>query len=139
MHIEPPGKFTRKFPPGERASMLIVMKPHASDAEVEAVNEKIRSLGLTPHPLPGAQRVAIGITGNKGPLNAEQFVSMSGVADAIRVSQPFKLVSREVKEEDTVIDVDGTPLGGPALTIIAGPCSVESKEQILEAAHGVKK
>ena len=119
--------------------MLIVMKPHATDADVEAVNAKIRSLGLTPHPLPGAQRTAIGITGNKGSLNAEQFLSMPGVADAIRVSQPFKLVSREVKEEDTVVDVDGVPLGGKTLTIIAGPCSVESKEQILEAAHGVKK
>jgi 3-deoxy-7-phosphoheptulonate synthase len=119
--------------------MLIVMKPHATDADVEAVSQKIRSLGLTPHPLPGAQRVAIGITGNKGPLNAEMFVAMPGVADAIRVSQPFKLVSREVKEEDTIIDVDGVPLGGPKLTVIAGPCSVETKDQILEVAHGVKK
>lgn len=119
--------------------MLIVMKPHAKPEEIEAVNVKIRSLKLTPHPIPGAQRVAIGITGNKGALDTELFASMPGVADAIRVSQPFKLVSREVKAEDTVIDVGGTPLGGPALTIMAGPCSVESKEQILEAAHGVKK
>ena len=63
---------------------------------------------------------------------------MPGVADAIRVSQPFKLVSREVKEEDTVIDVGGVPLGGPALPVMAGPCSVESREQILETAHAVK-
>jgi 3-deoxy-7-phosphoheptulonate synthase len=119
--------------------MLIVMKPHAHADEIEAVNAKIRSLGLTPHPIPGAQRVAIGITGNKGALDAELFASMSGVADAIRVSQPFKLVSREVKDEDSIIDVDGVPLGGPTLAIIAGPCSVESKDQILEAAHGVKK
>ena len=119
--------------------MLIVMKPHANADEIEAVNAKIRSLGLTPHPIPGAQRVAIGITGNKGALDSELFGSMPGVADAIRVSQPFKLVSREVKDEDSIIDVDGVPLGGPTLAIIAGPCSVESKEQILEAAHGVKK
>ncbi len=119
--------------------MLIVMKPHANADEIEAVNAKIRSLQLTPHPIPGAQRVAIGITGNKGALDVELFASMPGVADAIRVSQPFKLVSREVKAEDTIIDVGGTPLGGPTLAIMAGPCSVESKDQILEAAHGVKK
>jgi 3-deoxy-7-phosphoheptulonate synthase len=118
--------------------MLVVMKPHATEAEIEAVVEKIRGLGLTPHPIPGAQRVAIGVTGNKGGIETAQFETMPGVADAIRVSQPFKLVSREVKEEDTVIDVGGVPLGGKALAVMAGPCSVESKEQILEVAHAVK-
>ncbi|HVI74858.1 MAG TPA: 3-deoxy-7-phosphoheptulonate synthase [Anaeromyxobacteraceae bacterium] len=118
--------------------MLIVMKPHATQAEIEAVAEKIRGLGYTPHAIPGAQRVAIGITGNKGALEVGLFTDMPGVADAIRVSQPFKLVSREVKEEDTVIDVGGAKLGGPAVAVIAGPCSVESKEQILESARGVK-
>ncbi len=118
--------------------MLVVMKPHATEAEIEAVVEKIRALGFTPHPIPGAQRVAIGVTGNKASIDAAQFETMPGVADAIRVSQPFKLVSREVKEEDTVIDVGGVPLGGNALAIMAGPCSVESKEQILETAHAVK-
>ena len=119
--------------------MLVVMKPHASQAEIEAVTEKIRGLGLTPHAIPGAQRVAIGITGNKGALEAELFVTLPGVVDAIRVSQPFKLVSREVKEEDTVLDVGGVKLGGSAVAVIAGPCSVESKEQVLEAAHAVKR
>jgi 3-deoxy-7-phosphoheptulonate synthase len=119
--------------------MLIVMKPHATQAEVEAVAEKIRGMGLTPHAIPGAQRVAIGITGNKGSLDPGPFVALAGVADCIRVSQPFKLVSREVKEEDTVIDVGGVKLGGKALAVMAGPCSVESREQILETAHGVKR
>jgi 3-deoxy-7-phosphoheptulonate synthase len=118
--------------------MLVVMKPHATEAEIQAVVERIRTLGLTPHPIPGAQRVAIGVTGNKGSIDTGQFETMPGVADAIRVSQPFKLVSREVKEEDTVIDVGGVPLGGNALAVMAGPCSVESKEQILETAHAVK-
>jgi 3-deoxy-7-phosphoheptulonate synthase len=118
--------------------MLVVMKQHATETQVEAVVEKIRSLGLTPHPIPGAQRVAIGITGNKGGLEPALFDQLPGVAEAIRVSQPFKLVSREVKEEDTVIDVGGVPLGGNALAIMAGPCSVESKEQLLETAHAVK-
>jgi 3-deoxy-7-phosphoheptulonate synthase len=119
--------------------MLVVMMPHATQAEIEAVVEKIRSLGLDPHPIPGAERVAIGITGNKGGLDPELFTTLPGVADALRVSQPFKLVSREMKEEDSVIDVGGVPLGGKALTVMAGPCSVESKEQLLAAAHAVKK
>jgi len=118
--------------------MLVVMKPHATEAEVEAVVEKIRALGLVAHPIPGAQRVAIGVTGNKGGLDPGQFETMPGVADAIRVSQPFKLVSREVKEEDTVIDVGGVPIGGGTLAVMAGPCSVESREQIVEVAHAVK-
>jgi 3-deoxy-7-phosphoheptulonate synthase len=118
--------------------MLVVMKPHATEAEIARVVEKIRAMGFTPHPIPGAQRVAIGVTGNRGGIDTAQFETMPGVADAIRVSQPFKLVSREVKEEDTVLDVDGVPLGGRSLAIMAGPCSVESREQILEAAHAVK-
>ncbi len=118
--------------------MLVVMKPNATPAEIAAVEERIRSLGLVPHAIPGAQRVAIGITGNKGALDPAAFDLMPGVADAIRVSQPWKLVSREVKEEDTVVDVGGVPLGGRALAIMAGPCSVESKEQILETAHAVR-
>ncbi len=118
--------------------MLVVMKPHASQAEIDAVLEKIRGMGLQPHAIPGAQRVAIGITGNKGGLDPGQFETMPGVADAVPVSQPFKLVSREVKEEDTVIDIGGVKLGGPEIVAMAGPCSVESEAQILEAAHAVK-
>jgi 3-deoxy-7-phosphoheptulonate synthase len=118
--------------------MLIVMKPQATQEEIARVSEKIRGMGLTPTAMPGAQRVAICITGNKGALEAEEFLGMAGVADAIRVSQPFKLVSREVKEEDTVIDLGGVKVGGSHIAVMAGPCSVESKEQILEAAQAVK-
>ena len=119
--------------------MLIVMRPQATQAQIALVVEKIHALGLDAHEIPGAQRVAIGITGNRGALDPEFFASLPGVADAIRVSQPFKLVSREVKEEDTIIDVGGSRLGGPGLAIMAGPCSVESEEQILEVARGVKE
>jgi len=118
--------------------MLIVMRQDASADDVEAVVERVRGLGLAPHAIPGAQRTAIGITGNKGGLDAGLFEGMKGVREVIRVSQPFKLVSREVKPEDTVIDVGGAILGGPAIAVMAGPCSVESREQILEAAHAVK-
>ena len=118
--------------------MLVVMKPSATEAQVDAVVEKIRSLGFLPHAIPGAQRTAIGITGNKGGLDPSLFEGMPGVREAIRVSQPFKLVSREVKEEDTVVDVGGVEIGGQRLVVMAGPCSVESKEQVLEAARAVK-
>src|SRR6266542_826387 len=111
--------------------MLVVMKPHATQAEIDSVVEKIRAMGLAPHTIPGAQRVAIGVTGNKGSLDPGQFETMPGVADAIRVSQPFKLVSREGKEEDTVLDVGGVPLRGKEIAIMAAPCSVDSIEQIL--------
>ena len=119
--------------------MLIVMRPQATGAQIAAVVERIHALGFDAREIPGAQRTAIGITGNRGALDAEVFASLPGVADAIRVSQPFKLVSREVKEEDTIIDVGTSHLGGPGLAIMAGPCSVESEEQILEVARGVKE
>jgi 3-deoxy-7-phosphoheptulonate synthase len=118
--------------------MLIVMSQTATTAEVEAVAEKVRSLGLTPHAIPGAQRTAIGITGNKHGLDPGLFEGLAGVREVIRVSQPFKLVSREVQPEDTVIDVGGVQLGGKAIVVMAGPCSVESREQLLAAAHAVK-
>ncbi len=118
--------------------MLIVMKQNATPEQVEAVVERVRSLGLTPHAIPGAQRTAIGITGNKGGLEGAPFEGLEGVGEVLRVSQPFKLVSREVQPEDTVIDVGGVQLGGKAIVVMAGPCSVESREQLLAAAHAVK-
>jgi 3-deoxy-7-phosphoheptulonate synthase len=111
--------------------MFIAMKPHASPAEFEAVVEKIRALGLTPHPIVGTERQVVAVVGHTTGLDPEDlFGTMSGVAEALRVSQPFKLVSREVKEEDTVLDVGGVPLGGKSIAVMAGPCSVESKDQI---------
>ncbi|MGC4000970.1 MAG: 3-deoxy-7-phosphoheptulonate synthase [Anaeromyxobacter sp.] len=120
--------------------MFVTMKPHATAADFDAVIDKIRALGLTPHPITGTERKVVAVVGHTAGLDPEDlFGTMHGVAEAVRVSQPFKLVSREVKEEDTVIDVGGVPLGGKALAIMAGPCSVESKEQVLEAAFAVKK
>ncbi len=114
--------------------MLVVMKQDVTPSEVENVKEKIRSLGFTPHEIPGVQRVAIGITGNQGRISRDHFLSLPGVADAIPVSKPFKLVSREVKPENTTIRVGDALIGGTELTVIAGPCSVESRSQILETA-----
>jgi 3-deoxy-7-phosphoheptulonate synthase len=120
--------------------MLVVMKPTASEEEIRGVCRKIESLGFRAHPMPGAQRTAIGITGNPGPLEPAQFEALSGVAEAIPVSKPYKLVSREVKAEDSLIRVGphgSVTVGGPALGIIAGPCAVESREQAFRAAERV--
>ncbi|HET9087481.1 MAG TPA: 3-deoxy-7-phosphoheptulonate synthase [Acidobacteriaceae bacterium] len=119
--------------------MLIVMKTQATEEEVRAVCEHVESLGLRPHPLPGAQRTAIGITGNQGTINQGTFEELSGVAEVIRVSKPYKLVSREVKEEDTVIHFAGTDasIGGKNLAIVAGPCSIETREQAFAVAEQV--
>jgi 3-deoxy-7-phosphoheptulonate synthase len=118
--------------------MLVVMKPQATQPQIDAVTDRIRALGFTPHIIPGSSRVAIGVTGNKGGIEVEPFADMAGVADAIRVTQPFKLVSREVKPEDTVIQVGSARIGGKAIAIMAGPCSVESEEQIVTTAKAVK-
>src|SRR5689334_24145296 len=114
------------------------MRAHASDAEIAAVCEKIQSLGFRPHVMPGAERTAIGITGNHGPVPAAEFESLPGVAEAIPVSKPYKLVSREVKPDNTVVNVAGVPVGGDELALCAGPCSVESREQILATARAAK-
>jgi 3-deoxy-7-phosphoheptulonate synthase len=118
--------------------MLIVMKAGASRADVAAVEEKIRGLGFTPNEIPGATRLAIGITGNQGPVDPGHFTNMAGVADAVPVSKPWKLVSREVKPDDTFIDIGGARIGGGRFGVIAGPCAVESREQVDQAATAVK-
>jgi 3-deoxy-7-phosphoheptulonate synthase len=125
--------------------MLIVMKPHATEDDVCGVCRKIEAMGFRPHPMPGAQRTAIGITGNPGPLEPAEFESLPGVAEAIPVSKPYKLVSREIKNEDSLIEVKPSEgsgasftFGGRELAIIAGPCAVESREQAFAAASRVK-
>ncbi len=121
--------------------MLIVMKAQATPEEVQAVCEHIEQLGFRAHALPGAQRTAIGITGNEGSIDRGMFEELSGVADVIKVSKPYKLVSRDVKEEDTVIRFAGTnaSIGGRDLAVMAGPCSIESYEQAMTTAEQVAK
>ncbi|MBV9759580.1 MAG: 3-deoxy-7-phosphoheptulonate synthase [Acidobacteriaceae bacterium] len=118
--------------------MLVVMKAHAGQAEIARVCERIESLGLQAHIIPGEQRTAIGITGNQGPMDPADFEQLPGVAEAIRVSKPYKLVSRETKPENTVVKVHGVAVGGERLVLCGGPCSVESRDQILESARAVK-
>jgi 3-deoxy-7-phosphoheptulonate synthase len=119
--------------------MLVVMKAQATPEQIQAVCESIEQLGLRAHPLPGAQRTAIGITGNTGEIDRGNLESLSGVAEVIRVSKAYKLASREVKEEDTVVRFAGTDaaIGGRNLAIVAGPCSIESREQAFTIAGQV--
>ena len=119
--------------------MLVVMKTQATQEEIQAVCDHIEQMGFRAHPLPGAQRTAIGITGNPGEIDRGNFEDLSGVADVIRVSKPYKLASRDVKEEDTVIRFSGTDasIGGRNLAVIAGPCSIESREQAFAVAEQV--
>jgi 3-deoxy-7-phosphoheptulonate synthase len=119
--------------------MLVVMKAQATPEQIQAVCEHIEQLGFRAHPLPGAQRTAIGITGNQGEVDRGNLEELSGVAEVIRVSKPYKLASRDVKEEDTVIRFAGTDaaIGGHGLAIIAGPCSIESRDQAFAIAEQV--
>lgn len=114
--------------------MLVVMSTQATREQVDAVAARIRELGLTPHVMPGATRTAIGITGNKGPVHRDAIAMLAGVEEVLRVTAPYKLVSREVHPESSAIDVGATRIGG-GFTLIAGPCSVESEEMILDTAR----
>lgn len=119
--------------------MLIVMKKQASAEEVRAVCDYIEGLGFRAHPMPGAMRTAIGVTGNQGAIGQDTLEELPGVAEVIRVTKPYKLVSRDVKEEDTVIHFPGTnaSIGGKSLAIMAGPCAIETREQAFAVAEQV--
>ncbi|MSP16691.1 MAG: 3-deoxy-7-phosphoheptulonate synthase [Myxococcales bacterium] len=122
--------------------MLILMKADATDADVETVCARIRELGFAPNRIPGKTRVAIGITGNPGAIDPAIFARLPGIAEAVAVSRPWKLVSREVKPDDTVITLPGAGgtdvvIGGGRFVVMAGPCAVESREQLLTTATAV--
>jgi len=119
--------------------MLVVMKAQATPEQIQAVCTYIEQLGFRAHPLPGAQRTAIGITGNKGEVERGNLEELSGVAEVIRVSKAYKLASRDVKEEDTIIQFPGTDasIGGRNLAIVAGPCSIETADQAFAIAEQV--
>jgi len=121
--------------------MLVVMKANASEADVKAVCERIESLGLRAHAIPGAQRTAIGITGNRGEVEPGALESFECVQEVIKVSKPYKLVSRELKEENTVVRFPGSDatVGGKEVAVIAGPCGIESRVQAFTTAERVGK
>jgi 3-deoxy-7-phosphoheptulonate synthase len=118
--------------------MLIVMDKDATNPQIKAVVAKIESMGYEAQPMPGGERVAIAILRNPGPVDSALFVDMPGVIQAIPVSRPYKLVSREMKREDTIIHFPGLELGRRHFVIIAGPCAIESENQALTIAEHVK-
>jgi 3-deoxy-7-phosphoheptulonate synthase len=121
--------------------MLIVMRAQATEEQIRTVCEKVESLGYRAHPMPGAQRTAIGITGNKGEVESGTLEEMPGVQEVIRVSKPYKLVSRDVKPDNTVITFPGSSvtIGGSDLAIMAGPCGIESRDQAFATAERVAR
>ncbi len=115
--------------------MLVVMQSQSTPAQIERVLETIRQMGLTPHPMPGATRTAIGITGNPGTIDPRTIEVLPGVHELIRVTKPYKLASREMHEQDTVVRLPQGTFGDRKFTIIAGPCSVEDEAMILRTAE----
>src|SRR5215213_10702999 len=119
--------------------MLIVMKSDATVEEVRHVEEVIEKLGFRPHTMPGAARTAIGVTGNPGAIDPTHFENLPGVAEAIRVTKQYKLISRDLRPEKSVVKVGNATIGGGELAIIAGPCAVETVEQVFTSAEAVAK
>ena len=116
--------------------MLIVMNPDATEADIWRVVETIESLGFKAHPMPGANRTAIGLTGNQGAIDPAPFAELPGVAECVRVTKPYKLVSRDLKHDKTVIRVGEAEIGDE-FAMIAGVCAVESREQTMLTAEVV--
>lgn len=119
--------------------MLVVMDKTATTEQIQAVIHIIEARGYTARPIPGGDRVSIGILNNPGPVDPSLVVGLPGVKEAIRVTRPYKLVSREIKPGDTIVDVGGVPIGGGHLTVIAGPCAIESLDQAMTIARHVQR
>jgi 3-deoxy-7-phosphoheptulonate synthase len=119
--------------------MLVVMQAQATEEQIRAVCQKIEELGYRSHAMPGAQRTAVGITGNKGEVEAGSLEELPGVQEVIRVSKPYKLVSRDTKPDNTIIRFPNSSvsIGGRDLAIIAGPCGIESRDQAFKTAERV--
>jgi len=113
------------------------MKSDATESDVERVIRIIETLGFRGHTMPGETRTAIGVTGNKGAIDPAHFENLPGVADAIRVTQPYKLISRDLRPEKSVIKVGNGSIGGSEMAMIAGPCALENRKQVFEAAEVV--
>ncbi|MDQ1612802.1 MAG: 3-deoxy-7-phosphoheptulonate synthase [Pyrinomonadaceae bacterium] len=119
--------------------MLIVMKADATDEDVAHVIRVVTELGYKAHAMPGANRTAIGVTGNQGAVDATRFETLPGVAEAIRVTKPYKLISLDLKPEKTIVRVGDAAIGGDELALIAGPCAIESRAQAFAIAEIVRR
>ncbi|WHE06937.1 3-deoxy-7-phosphoheptulonate synthase [Thermoanaerobacterium thermosaccharolyticum] len=119
--------------------MVIIMKENATEENIKNVCEYVRKFNLSTHVVNGAERSIIGVIGNVEVLEDKPISSMEGVYDVVRISSPYKLVSRSAKPDNTVVRVKDVDIGGGSFVMMAGPCAVESYEQMLEAAKAVKK
>src|SRR6266516_7264266 len=119
--------------------MLIVMKPSATTREIDAVVEVVQAIGFRAHPLPGPTRTAIGITGNEGVIDSRRFEDLPGVAEVIRVTKPYKLITLDLRPEKTIVQVGDAAIGDSELAIIAGPCAIENREQAFAVAEAVQR
>jgi 3-deoxy-7-phosphoheptulonate synthase len=119
--------------------VIVVMRAGAAGEAVDAVVRHVEEMGYRAHLSRGDERTIIGVIGDERPIDPEHFEVLEGVERVVRILQPYKLASRDFKAERTVVDVDGVRFGGKAVTVIAGPCSIESREQLRETAHAVKE
>lgn len=120
--------------------MLVVMKHNAAPDEIDRVVDTIRAMGYEARPIPGRQRTAVGLIGNDGRVDSARLEGLAGVLEVIAVSHPYKQVSREWKEEDTVVTLpNGTTIGGREIAVMAGPCAVESEAQIMSIAETLRE
>ncbi len=119
--------------------MIIVMKPGATQKQIEAVEKQLQELGFHTHPIYGEVKTVIGAIGDKRMVKANNIVHMDGVENIVPIMSPYKLVSRELINENTIIDIDGVSIGGSELAVMAGPCAVESEKQLMEVAIKVKE
>ncbi|MBI4862204.1 MAG: 3-deoxy-7-phosphoheptulonate synthase [Candidatus Riflebacteria bacterium] len=119
--------------------MIIVFKPEATDKHIERVVERLKEIGMTPHLSRGVARTILGAIGDERLLEEHPLDAFEGIERIIPILKPYKLASREFKNDDTVVDVDGVKVGGETFTVMAGPCAVESEEQVLRIAHFLKE
>jgi 3-deoxy-7-phosphoheptulonate synthase len=115
------------------------MELNAAPEQIERVVQHIEKLGLKAHPIPGAERTAIGITGNRGPVDPTSIENLAGVKEVITVSHAYKLVGREFHPQDTIVNVGGVSVGGEGIVVVGGPCAVETLEQTMTIAEGIKR
>jgi 3-deoxy-7-phosphoheptulonate synthase len=119
--------------------MIVIMKPGATSAQIANVTARIEQSGCQVHISEGEERTIIGVIGNGRPVDREQFQRMDGVERTVPILRPFKLAGREVHPHDTVVTVNGVQIGGRQLVVMAGPCAIESRDQLLATAHAVKE
>jgi len=119
--------------------MIIVMRRQATAEQIDGVTQRVREFGFRPHVSAGQERTIIGVIGDERPLNENAFRLLGGVEKIVRVLTPYKLASRDFHPQDTIVPIDGLQVGGRQVIVVAGPCAVESREQLLETARAVQE